>query len=57
MDIVCASGTPGGGPGPVTVYSGNGDGTLQSPISTDLGYIGISTFKKPAINKYLVALP
>jgi len=41
MDLVCASSTPGGGVANVSVYLGNGDGTLQSPISNSLGYIGV----------------
>lgn len=40
MDLVCASSTPGGGVAIVSVYLGNGDGTLQAPISNSLGYIG-----------------
>jgi hypothetical protein len=41
IDLVCASATPGGGVANVSVYLGNGDGTLQPSISTSLGYIGI----------------
>jgi hypothetical protein len=41
MDLVCASATPGGGVANVSLYLGNGDGTLQAPISNSLGYIGV----------------
>ena len=41
LDLICAWAPPGGGNGTVAVYLGNGDGTLQSPISTSLGWIGI----------------
>lgn len=41
MDLVCASSTPGGGVANVSVYLGNGDGTVQAPILISLGYIGV----------------
>ncbi len=41
MDMICASSTPGGGVANVSVYLGNGDGTLQASISNSLGYIGL----------------
>ncbi len=40
MDLVCASATPGGGVANLSVYLGNGDGTLQAPVSNSLGYVG-----------------
>ena len=42
MDLVCAASTPGGGVANVIVYPGNGDGTVQAPISNSLGYLGVS---------------
>ena len=42
MDLVSAASTPGGGVANVIVYPGNGDGTVQAPISNSLGYLGVS---------------
>lgn len=41
IDILCADAPAAGGNGEVTVYLGNGDGTVQPPISIALGYIGV----------------